>query len=590
MDISGRDLAKKFQELFPGDTTFKVSAQLLNETCENSIVQNFLKWFCDHVGPHNVLQKHEREFIKNLKKNEQYLTGSELDDALIEATKDCPELLELIDLNKRSDEHIAKAYEAEKDAYDADVNDLATLEDSLAKLIEIESKLDEELEKEENELQKFEIGENKSYADCASLINEFDFAHREIYEDLQYVVKVYADAAEKKGPTIAWTQVPLDIFIKQTENYYNCLYFHVNRKLKNSQNYEPSNLPSHELIQSMLSELGEKIELEGFKGLAARAHEIYSNIETQIPQNESQMRLEIAELMSKRDILTEDIAMLEAQLQESVNQYGRLSVTKILLDDGYARLNHKKKRLSNIENLLHLARDKGHAHADFLAILMQIQLQKLNEIIEFVRDARYYLSTEYTRSSKRCDIMQEVQDKYDTIISSSPCKKNIYNKLFSLLINEHENNDGNDDDNFVNAVKQYDELLNENKIMKNEIENIDLDTKINYLRQTENDVMRVFNHEISDGPTKSFKLMPYKILALSEQVTQSVHDAQTIVTESRNKLKDIMKKTTNSNWDREKILIWQKYLCDPDKLKQRYDEAKQIVDRSHFVGCELNKK
>lgn len=90
------------------------------------------------------------------------------------------------------------------------------------------------------------------------------------------------------------------------------MHFHVNRKLKNSQNYEPANLPSHEhtqdseknendkvielsnvqvrLIQSMLSELGEKIELEGFKGLATRAHEIYSNIDTQIPQNESQMR------------------------------------------------------------------------------------------------------------------------------------------------------------------------------------------------------------------------------------------------------------------------------------------------------------
>lgn len=61
MDVTGRELAKKFQELFPGDPSFKVSAQLLNETCENSIVQNFLKWFCNHVGPQNVLHKHERE-------------------------------------------------------------------------------------------------------------------------------------------------------------------------------------------------------------------------------------------------------------------------------------------------------------------------------------------------------------------------------------------------------------------------------------------------------------------------------------------------------------------------------------------------
>lgn len=106
--------------------------------------------------------------------------------------------------------------------------------------------------------------------------------------------------------------------------------------------------------------------------------------------------------MSRRDVLAENIAMLEAQLQETVNHYGRLTVTKILLDDGHARLENKKIRLLNIEKLLYLSRDKGHAHADFLTILMQIELQKLNEIIEFATDARYYLDTNYTLSSKRC--------------------------------------------------------------------------------------------------------------------------------------------------------------------------------------------
>lgn len=77
--------------------------------------------------------------VKNLKKNKKYLIGGEIEDALINATEDCPELLELINWNRRSDDEISKAYEAEKEAYDADVNDLATLENNLRKLTYVSS-------------------------------------------------------------------------------------------------------------------------------------------------------------------------------------------------------------------------------------------------------------------------------------------------------------------------------------------------------------------------------------------------------------------------------------------------------------------
>lgn len=71
---------------------------------------------------------------KNLQESGAWLKGDELDAALNEAVKDCPELLQLVESNSNKEVEIIKAYESEREGYDADLKDLNTLEDSLKTL------------------------------------------------------------------------------------------------------------------------------------------------------------------------------------------------------------------------------------------------------------------------------------------------------------------------------------------------------------------------------------------------------------------------------------------------------------------------
>lgn len=112
--------------------------------------------------------------------------------------------------------------------------------------------------------------------------------------------------------------------------------------------------------------------------------------------------MEIAALTSRRDFLEENIALIRnTQLEEVVRQYARLVITQILVNNGHARSARRSTRLKKLENLRTLAREKGHGHADLLCILMQLQLQRLKEIVEFIADGRHYLATEYSLSSVR---------------------------------------------------------------------------------------------------------------------------------------------------------------------------------------------
>ena len=114
------------------------------------------------------------------------------------------------------------------------------------------------------------------------------------------------------------------------------------------------------------------------------------------------IRAEIASLTGKRDILEEDIELLrETQLEEYVRQYAKLVITNILINDGHARVERRKNRLEKLDHLRLLAREKGHGHSDLLCMLMQLQLRRLKEIVEFIADARHYLATEYSLSSVR---------------------------------------------------------------------------------------------------------------------------------------------------------------------------------------------
>lgn len=56
----------------------------------------------------------------------------------------------------------------------------------------------------------------------------------------------------------------------------------------------------------------------------------------------------------------------------------------------------------------------------------------------------------------------------------------------------------------------------------------------------------MYDQETEDGPTKSFKMMPYKIISMMEEVTKAVQDAQLTLSESRNKLKEMMVKIASN--------------------------------------------
>lgn len=112
--------------------------------------------------------------------------------------------------------------------------------------------------------------------------------------------------------------------------------------------------------------------------------------------------VEITELLSRRDLLEENIRLLTDQLKEYVHNYSKFEVLKILVSHGEARLDRRNKRLEKFQYLLHLARDMGHSQSNLLLILNLLQNSKLEDLINFVSGFRHYLNTEYTLSAKRC--------------------------------------------------------------------------------------------------------------------------------------------------------------------------------------------
>ncbi|KAK0181546.1 hypothetical protein PV327_003822 [Microctonus hyperodae] len=600
MSITGKDLADKIKKLMP-EQKLKITPEILNETCQHPSVQPFLKWFIENVGPDNILSNEEIQIRKNLQESGAWLKGDELDAALNEAVKDCPELLQLVESNSNSEVEIIKAYESEREGYDADLKDLNTLEDSLKTLQEFEIKINEDIELEESSLEKLRIAENKLYHDCVYLIEEFDSAQRELHEKLQHLLQVYTEAAENRGSIIAWTQVPLELFTKQIETYYNYLMFYIknehetlnqgtcsdsmqslmtNDSTSDNDNVQDLMKCQMNLMTSKLCEIEAKAWWLSYKALADKAKEIYNNGDLQIPQTETQINVEKAELTSKRDILEENNRLLMDRLKESVEHYCNTLITKILVENGEARLHRKQSRQVKLEHLLHLTQDMGHAHSDLLTILMQMQLQKLNEIISFVNDARNFSNTDYELASKRTTVMQEVQKKYESIISSSYCNHNVYNKLFTSMVLGTENSS----DAFELANKKYNEIINENNQLRNEILSVDMDNRIAKLKLMEKELMTAYNHETNSGLTKSFKIMSEKITTEFENASKNVENAQARVNETRKKLRNFMLKTAQRSLDREKTILWQRFLADPEGLKDIYDEAQRIIDRSYFVN------
>ncbi|XP_043278045.1 HAUS augmin-like complex subunit 3 isoform X2 [Venturia canescens] len=599
MSVTGAILYTKVREILPGLPS-RITPEVLNKTCDDSIAQPFFKWFCSNVGRDNYLSPEDARLEKHIKKHGDWLDGEELDSKLAQAIKDCPELVQLLDVDSARCTRLSEQLEIEKDAYKEDANYVQTLEESLKNLKGLGLKLDDDMESEELGLEKDRIKHNKIYVDCGSALEEFDSCHRLLFHDLESLLQVYTNTTEKKSSPVIWTQVPLDIFIKQMDIYNEYLGIYVKRhfggkveqavdsdydSLMEDVKYQCYNEKIHELlscqtnlISSKMDKINAKIEEAAGVAIAAHAANIYNNSGSIIPQSESEIQMEIATLTSRREFLEENEELMrEQQLLELVRQYARLVLTKMLVNDGYARVERWKHRLAKLQTLRTLTRERGHGYSDLLSMLMQLQLRCLKEILVFIADGRYYLATEYSLSSMRSESMKEEQAKYEAILKSPPKERNVFNKvLISLLLGA----DSNPDDLSV-ATKQYDVLVQENEKRKKVLLGILHNARITKLKQLEEEIMSIYDEE-KKGVTNSLKPTSYELLERLDEGTRHVRDIQERVTEVRAKIKDMNRKTLDNSFERDTTIMWQRFLTDPEELQSKYDEAKRKVENSHF--------
>jgi histidyl-tRNA synthetase len=100
--------------------------------------------------------------------------------------------------------------------------------------------------------------------------------------------------------------------------------------------------------------------------------------------------------------LEEDVNVLqERRLIDIVQQFSKAKVNKVLEEEAKARLQRRANRLLKLEKLYTLAKEHGYAFSTIFCMLLELQIHRINEIIQFVIDARHYLFMEYSLSSVR---------------------------------------------------------------------------------------------------------------------------------------------------------------------------------------------
>ena len=106
--------------------------------------------------------------------------------------------------------------------------------------------------------------------------------------------------------------------------------------------------------------------------------------------------------MQNRDILEENVSQLqEHRLVDILQLFSKSKVIKVMEQEAECRLQRKKDKLEKLEQLCTLAKEHGYAFTTLLCMLFELQIHRINEIIQFVIDARHYLSMEYSLSSLR---------------------------------------------------------------------------------------------------------------------------------------------------------------------------------------------
>ncbi|KAK2581031.1 hypothetical protein KPH14_006078 [Odynerus spinipes] len=596
MSISGKILHKKIQSLRP-DLSTGITPEILDQICDIPTTQPFLKWFCDNVTRANVLSKDELDLKNKLQHTEEWLSGRELDEALEEATKDNPELLKLIDLENEDIDEAFFELDALKDLCKMDENYIHSLKSSTSHFKELEFTLEDDIEWETNCFEKEQIEMIKAFTSCSLALEEFDVQNRLFSKNVEHLLKVYTDAAENKGTPILWTQMPIDQFLKQIRLYNDNIDILVKRQFGSDNKMEQHDLDYKSLINdskesqinkqtqelaliksrltdAKLEEIDAKLRETSCKAMAEYAHSIYNNGNLKIPE-QMHLRDEILDLTRKRNFLEENVMLSrERQLEEVIEKYVESATTEVLQQDARAKLKRRQIRLDKLKSVLALTREHGHAHSDLLCMLINTQYHLLNEIFEFVADARHYLTTEYSLSSMRCESMRQQQEEYE-MIQKTVLNRNTFDKLFVSMVS------GNDvsSDALNHALIKYDQLIANNKEKKRGIFESYLDKKIDGVLSSEKELSSRYEDEMRSGVT-SFAPLSYELNARYENTFAQLDGIKANLTTIRSAMKEQMR--NNIDLKRETEILWQRFLADPDTLRNYYEEAKRMVDQSHF--------
>nr|XP_033333654.1 uncharacterized protein LOC117224662 [Megalopta genalis] len=595
MSISSRILYNKITSL-SSELLNNISPDILNKCCEQS-TQPFLKWFNKNVNCMNVLSNEEVQIKNILQTTNDWLDGFELDCELEEATKNYPDLLKIITFDDTDVNDLFAEFEIINNSHNEDENYILTLQNGIESLKKVTTELDDEIEKKSELLNREYIADEKAYKDCSMILDDFDVINHDFFRQVECLSNQYANAAENKGIPSVWTQMPLDLFSKNITLYHHYLGIYIKEQFgdvfkeeqKKDSNYgslsdesQEVHINNEKLQELMLcktnftnvkvEEVLAKIKPESYIAMLEYARKIYNNGNLKVP-NPSELRSEILKLTAKRDLLEESVSLQEHQLIEVIHQFAELEMTKILKQDASSKFEQRKVRLEKVKNLQFLIRECGHVNADLLFILMQREWFHLIDVSEFVADTYHYMTSEYSLSSTRCESMQQQQEEYSMLVSSCPDTHNSFVKLLvSILCN------GDNTQQLNSALDKYNELINENKVKKQFILETDIQSKIDELEMLESEVNLQYTSEIQKGATYSFKPVSYEIETYYQEACDHLQNIQIDLTKIRSQIKEQM----NTGFERDRHLVWQRFLVDPVTLKQTHKEGTQITNKSCF--------
>ncbi|XP_018343449.1 PREDICTED: HAUS augmin-like complex subunit 3 [Trachymyrmex septentrionalis] len=601
MSVTSKLLYNKLHGLRP-DLSSGITPEILSKVCDDPSTQPFLEWFCKNVSSANILSNEEIKLKNTLKDAGEMLEGEALDAALEEATRDCPNLLKLIDIDDTCREDLFVEYEVLKESCREDEKYLQSLRHSIKTLKEVKNKLDDDIEEAETMLNKEQIETEKAYDDCSVILKKFDKDTCQFSKDIESLLNVYANAAKNRGSAVLWSQMPIHLFSKQIELYNHYLGIHIKKEFGTNTNKEEQEEDSdygslindsrdkqmdermlelhmckRNLIHAKLEEINASVQEDYYMAILQCVQDIYNGGILKVPED-NKLHDEMQTLTIKRDILEQNIELLrDQQLPEVVVQYAEMETIKILKNDALARVERRKARLEKLKNLYFLAGKHGHVYVDLLYLLMEMQFRRLHEVAEFIADARHYIITEYKLSSARCEVMQQEQDEYATLITQSPETYNAFNQIFmSMVLGDNIS----DESSLSTALKRYDDLIADNAKKKKLILETYPNNKIDKLQKLENEINKDYIAETQNGPTISFRPTSYEISSKCEEMSTIVQQVQGDIIKIRNQFKERMR--MDANLEREKDILWQRFLTEPDTLRLRYEEAKQKANEFHF--------